>query len=290
MADGGGGMEVATQWLGAREEALAREALLRAARDFRAVHAHRDAARAGRQALELWPEGEDDRGAIEVLEDYAVSAELAGELAEAARAWREICTVQGGLGALERVAAGRRRLAAVHELRGDRDAGDRRAPGGRPGLRRRGPPAEAAIERLVVADQLRAASDHTDAIALAQAAGREAATADRARPARPRARAGGRLARHPRRVRRGARDRAGRARAGPRARPHARGGRALPAAEHRPLRLRRLPPRPGDARPRRSTCAAPATQVRPSCCASPAWSTCCASAASGRARWRSGAT
>ncbi len=109
VADGGGSMEVATQWLGAREEALAREALLGAARDFRAVHAHRDAARAGRQALELWPEGEDVPGRIGVLEDYAVSAELSGDLAEAARAWREICTVQGGLGALECVAAGRRR-------------------------------------------------------------------------------------------------------------------------------------------------------------------------------------
>ena len=64
--------------------ARAREALLRAAAESRAVHAYRDAARAGRQALELWPEGEDEDRRIEALEAYADSAELCGELAEAA--------------------------------------------------------------------------------------------------------------------------------------------------------------------------------------------------------------
>ena len=52
-------IEIANHWLGARDEARARDALLRAADESRAVEAHRDAARAGRQALELWPEGED---------------------------------------------------------------------------------------------------------------------------------------------------------------------------------------------------------------------------------------
>lgn len=179
VADGGGAMEVATQWLGAREERLAREALLVAARESRTVHAHRDAARAGRQALELWPEGEDGPGRVAVLEDYAVSAELAGELAEAARAWREICTVQGGLGEPECVATGRRRLAAVLGLLGDREAATAARREAARAYADAGLPAEAAVERLVIADQLRASSNHTDAIALARAAGRDAAAADR---------------------------------------------------------------------------------------------------------------
>jgi predicted ATPase len=89
-----GGMELATHWLGAREDGLAREALLRAADESLAVHAYRDAARAGRQALDLWPGEEQDAARVAALQSYAGSAELAGELAEAARAWREICTVR----------------------------------------------------------------------------------------------------------------------------------------------------------------------------------------------------
>ena len=85
-AGGGTSMEVATQWLGARDEARARDALLRAAAEWRAVHAHRDAARAGRQALKLWPEGDEPERRIEALKDYAGSAELCGETAEAGAA------------------------------------------------------------------------------------------------------------------------------------------------------------------------------------------------------------
>ena len=53
--------EVATHWLAARDAPRALEALLEAIAAAAAVHAYRDAARLGRQALEIWPEGE--RGA-----------------------------------------------------------------------------------------------------------------------------------------------------------------------------------------------------------------------------------
>src|SRR4029453_2621536 len=43
-ASGGTGIELASHWLGARETELAREALLRAAEESRAVHAYPDAA------------------------------------------------------------------------------------------------------------------------------------------------------------------------------------------------------------------------------------------------------
>ena len=45
-------------WLAARDPARALEALLEAIADRAAVHAYRDATRLGRQALEIWPEGE----------------------------------------------------------------------------------------------------------------------------------------------------------------------------------------------------------------------------------------
>ena len=109
-----------TGWAPASPPARA-TALLRAAEELRAVHAHRDAARAWRQALELWPEGEDVEERLAVLAAYARSAELAGEPTEAARAWREVCDLLGESRQGERAEA-LRRLAAVHDLRGDRES------------------------------------------------------------------------------------------------------------------------------------------------------------------------
>jgi DNA-binding NarL/FixJ family response regulator len=178
-AGGGNSREVATHWLGARDEIRARNALLRAAAESRAVHAHRDAARAGRQALELWPDGEEQEGRIEALDAYASSAELAGELAEAGRAWREICGILAGLDAGERLAGAQRRLAAVHGLKGDRESAAAARRAAAEAYAAAGMPAEAAIERLAIADQLLVASHHSAAIEVAQAAGREAGLAER---------------------------------------------------------------------------------------------------------------
>ena len=180
LADAGaGGMELATHWLGAREEALAREALLRAADESRAVHAYRDAARAGRQALDLWPAEEQDDARIEALQSYASSSELAGELAEAARAWREICTVRADRRVPLECAEAQRRLAAVSELRGDRAsalaarqvAATAYAEGGRP--------ADAAVERLAMANYMRAEASYSAAIELTRAAAADAERAGR---------------------------------------------------------------------------------------------------------------
>ena len=55
-----------------------------------AVHAYRDATSAGRQALELWRDDEDAGERSEVLERYARCAELAGQLSEAIKGWREL--------------------------------------------------------------------------------------------------------------------------------------------------------------------------------------------------------
>jgi DNA-binding CsgD family transcriptional regulator len=179
-ATGAKAMEVATHWLGARHEAEARDALLRAAQQSRAVHAYRDAARAGRQALELWPEGEDEARRIEALQSYANSTELGGELAEAARAWREICAIrQAEPGTGEAYAAAQSRLAAVHDMRGDREVALAARAAAAEAYAASGKHAEAAVERLAIANYLRFAARHSEAIALAQAAVKDAEQAER---------------------------------------------------------------------------------------------------------------
>ncbi len=179
-ATGAKGMEVATHWLGARHETEARDALLRAAEESRAVHAYRDAARAGRQALELWPEGEDEARRVEALQSYANSAELGGELAEAARAWREICAIrQAEPGTGEAYAAAQSRLAAVHDMRGDREVALAARAAAAAAYAATGKHAEAAVERLAMANYLRFAARHSEAIELAQAAVKDAEQAKR---------------------------------------------------------------------------------------------------------------
>ena len=179
------------------------------------------------------------------------SAELSGELAEAARAWREICTVrQAEPGSGEAYAAAESRLAAVHDMRGERDLALAARAAAAEGYAEAGKHAEAAVERLAMANYLRFArpAQRGDRAGAGGREGRRAGGA--AGSAGSRARAQGSGAGQTGRVREGTEDRAHRPRARPRARPHARRGRALPAAERRALRLGRLPPRPGDARQR----------------------------------------
>ncbi|MGE0027914.1 MAG: helix-turn-helix transcriptional regulator [Thermoleophilia bacterium] len=177
-AAGAPSMEIATHWAGAREPARARPALLRAAAELRAVHAHRDAARAWRQALDMWPEGEDVEGRLAALAGYARSAELAGEAAEAARAWREVCDLLAEGREGERAEAFRC-LAAVHDMRGDRESAlaARRAAAEAFAAAER--PADAALEHLGAANYLRGRAEYTPAIDHARAAATAARRAGR---------------------------------------------------------------------------------------------------------------
>jgi DNA-binding NarL/FixJ family response regulator len=178
-ARGGHGVEVASHWLAARDGARALDALLRALDELPALHAYRDEARAARRALELWPDGEREAERIALLERYARSAELAGDLTEALRAWREAVAARRAEGVGRALADAQRHLAAVYELRGDREralaarrvAADSFATNGLPG--------EAAAERLVVAGYLQSAGKHGEAVALARVAGEEALRAER---------------------------------------------------------------------------------------------------------------
>lgn len=167
--------EVATHWIGARDDARARDALLRAIVEAEGVHAFRDGAEAGRLALDMWPDGADDDRRLDTLERYARCAELAGDLAEAGRAWRELADVRDGI---ERARA-QRKLAAVLDLRGERGPAFTARQVAAEDFAAHGAPDDAALELLVMANQLRLAAHHGEATELAERARSQAEQAGR---------------------------------------------------------------------------------------------------------------
>jgi DNA-binding CsgD family transcriptional regulator len=169
----GPSVELATHWLGARDESRGRAALLRAVDDFCAAHAYRDAARAGREALDLWPDNERGEQRVAALERYARCAELAGELAESARAWRELVALSGSPGRAHS------NLARVYSLQGDRERATAERLAAADCFAARDQPGDAAAERLSAAAHLQSSGNHARAVALARTAGDEAIRADR---------------------------------------------------------------------------------------------------------------
>jgi DNA-binding CsgD family transcriptional regulator len=170
---------VATHWLSARDRVRALEALLEAIGARETVYAHRDAARLGLQALELWPEGERGAERIAVLEQYALHAELAGDLGEAARAQREVVAARRAEGAGRALADAERRVAAIYALQGDRSRALAARRVAAEAYAANGLPGEAAAERLVIAAYLQSAGSHAEASATARLAGEEAVRAER---------------------------------------------------------------------------------------------------------------
>jgi DNA-binding NarL/FixJ family response regulator len=173
---------VATQWVGARDGDKGREALVAAAAESEAVHAYADAAQYGRQALELWIEapgdGYDPRR-IDALERYAHCSELSGEVAEAVRAWRELCDIRGSLDEGVALAQAQRRLAAAYDLKGDRESAFATRRVAAETFAGNGLPAEAALDHLAMANYLRVSARHSAAVALAKTAVAEAEHAGR---------------------------------------------------------------------------------------------------------------
>jgi predicted ATPase/DNA-binding CsgD family transcriptional regulator len=112
---------VAEHWLAAGDPARARPLLLEAASRFCEVHAYRDAAAVGRQALELWPEGEDETARLGALDQLGRCAELSGETAEAARAWEEVAAGLVDPADLRRMAEVKQRLASVYQQQDARE-------------------------------------------------------------------------------------------------------------------------------------------------------------------------
>ena len=81
---------IAEHLLAARDLAGARAALVAAAAADYAVHAYRDAARALRTALDLWPPGGEDAERLAVVDQLARCAEMCAEHAEAVTLLREL--------------------------------------------------------------------------------------------------------------------------------------------------------------------------------------------------------
>jgi DNA-binding NarL/FixJ family response regulator len=179
QAEGAPASALAEHWAKGREPDRARRAFLAAAEAFAAVHAYRDAARAIRRALELWPEGDEEEERLDALADLGGCAELAGDLGGSARAWREAADGRHRRG--EHVLQGDalRALAAALELQGRwedalaarEQAAHALAAGGRA--------ADAAAERLAAAAHLRSAASFRAALALLDIASAEATTAQR---------------------------------------------------------------------------------------------------------------
>ena len=110
---------VAEHWLAAAEHDRARVALVEAADASCAVHAYRDASSALRQAVELWPTGDDD-ARLDLTDRLARCAERSGELREAVRIWESIVREVETSSPL-RAAAAKRDVAVAYRLLGQRD-------------------------------------------------------------------------------------------------------------------------------------------------------------------------
>lgn len=178
-ARGGGQAEVAAHWLAARDTSHALDALIAAVDERAALHAYHDAARLGREALELWPEGERGDERIAVLERHARFAELSGELTEAARAQREVLRARRTGGAGRALADAERSMAAIYELQGDRDRALTARLVAAEAFAANGHPGDAARERLSCAALLEMTGRYEEAVDLAARAGDEAQRAGR---------------------------------------------------------------------------------------------------------------
>jgi tetratricopeptide (TPR) repeat protein len=176
---GGEAGEIAGHWLAARDPGRALDALRVAIADREAVHAYRDATRLGRQAFEIWPEGEQGPERIAALERHARCAELAGELAEATRAQREVVAARHASGAGRALADAERRIASIYDLQGDRDRALTARRVAAEAFAANELPGEAAAERLIIAGYLQSAGRHDQASATAAAARAEALRAER---------------------------------------------------------------------------------------------------------------
>jgi len=177
--DGGASLEIATHWIEAGNEARARRSLVEAGRESERLHAPRDAARASRRALELWPEGEDEDLRVETLARHGGCAELTGDLGEASKAWRELASIHDREGRRAGFAEAQRRLAAVHDLAGERDQALAARRLAAESFTAAGRPADAALERLAMADHHRRRAEYGEAVELARIAAAEAKAAKR---------------------------------------------------------------------------------------------------------------
>lgn len=153
---------VATQWLAAGAEDMARSWLVSAAQAACRVHAYEDARKAIRTALTTWAADQDPAGRLAALELWARCAERSGELDDAIAALEGMAAhhADGGHASVGDV---QRRMAGIHEMRGDVAAAMQARAAALAAFDRSGQARDAAAERLVIAEQLEAAGQLTEA-------------------------------------------------------------------------------------------------------------------------------
>jgi DNA-binding CsgD family transcriptional regulator len=171
---------IAGHLLAARDLAAARAALIAAAAQDCAVHAYRDAARALRTALDLWPTGAEDAERLAVVDRLARCAEMCAEHAETVTLLRELADGYRASADQGRLADCQRRLALAHELLGQWDAALATREAAAVAFAAAGRPAEAAVERLAAAAHLRSAASFSAALDTLMAARPDAEAAGRA--------------------------------------------------------------------------------------------------------------
>jgi DNA-binding CsgD family transcriptional regulator len=167
-------LTIAAHSLAAGDAAGARSWLVTAAAESRRAGAHRVAAEQLSHALELWPAEVDVEGRVDVLEQLARSAELAGMTTLAIRAVAETVELLEETPDRGRYAAAQRWLAALLEVQGawERALDARQAAAA--AYAEAGMAAEAAAEWLASAAKLRSAASFKAALAVI-ATGLEAA-------------------------------------------------------------------------------------------------------------------
>jgi DNA-binding CsgD family transcriptional regulator len=172
----GADLLVARHLLAGHDFDRARAAFLTAAAAAMRVHAYRDAARALREALDLWRPGTDDPGRLAATDRLARCAELTGEHTEAVSLLRELADGYREEGALATV---HRRLALRHELLGQWPRALAAREQAAAAFAAAGQPAEAATERLAAAAHLRSAASFRAALEVLELARADAAGAAR---------------------------------------------------------------------------------------------------------------
>lgn len=161
---------LAEHWLAARDLERARPALAAAADASCAVHGYRDAFQAGRRALEIWPDDTDEPGRVALLERLGDCAQLAGEVSEAVRLWREAAEAHREAGDQHALAETERRLGGALELECQWDAALAARERAAEAFVACGEAGEAAAERLAAAVHVQAAGKLSAAREMIQAA------------------------------------------------------------------------------------------------------------------------
>ena len=169
----------AEHWLAAREFQRAAPALAEAAAQFATVHAYSDALAAGRRAAEVWPDGTEEAGRLILMARLGRWAQLAGQFAEAAAAWRELADRRRLAGDTGAVGEAESQLATAYELQGALELALTARRAAATAFSRAGRAGEAATELLVAAAQLDSSGSVGAAVQLADRALVDARSAGR---------------------------------------------------------------------------------------------------------------